>query len=63
MLYKRYRRAGAHRELARWARSVGWIAASVFRLGDSDVRRQWMHAVGLRVGRVIGSAEQRVFFP
>jgi hypothetical protein len=28
-----------------------------------DLRRRWLRVAGVRVGRIIGSVENRVFFP
>jgi glycosyltransferase involved in cell wall biosynthesis len=63
VLYRRYRSAGARRQLRGWVRSVGWLVVATLRLGDRDVRRRWVRAAGMRLGRLVGSVEQRVFFP
>lgn len=63
LLYRRYRGAGARRQVWAALRSLGWLAASVVRLGDARVRRSWARAAGMRLGRLLGSLEHRVFFP
>lgn len=63
LLYRRYRAAGARRQLWAAARSAGWLLVAVVRLWDPAVRRSWARAAGMRVGRLVGSLEQRVFFP
>ena len=63
LLYRRYRAAGARRQVWAAVRSVGWLLVSLVRLGDQRVRRSWARAAGMRIGRLVGSVEQRVFFP
>ncbi len=63
LLYKRYRDHGAHRQLRRWVRSIGWLIASVPLLRDRSARAPWVHGAGMRIGRVLGSLENKVFFP
>ncbi len=63
MLYRRYRGRGARRDLAGTARSWAWIVVSVPRLGRRGVRRRWVRAAGVRLGRLAGSLTERVFFP
>jgi hypothetical protein len=33
------------------------------RLGSRPVRRAWIRAAGIRLGRLLGSFTERVFFP
>ena len=63
LLYRRYRAAGARRQLWAAARSMGWLLVAVVRLRDPRVRRSWARAAGMRLGRLVGSIEQGVFFP
>jgi glycosyltransferase involved in cell wall biosynthesis len=63
LLYRRYRAAGARRQLWPAARSIGWLVVAVVRLGDPGVRRSWARAAGMRLGRLVGSFEHGVFFP
>jgi glycosyltransferase involved in cell wall biosynthesis len=63
LLYRRYRAHGARRQLGDWIRSLGWLLTALLRLGDRGVRRSWVRAAGMRLGRLIGSVEQRAFFP
>ena len=62
-LYRRHRAEGARRAGRAALRSWVWLAASLPRLADEQVRRQWVRAAGVRSGRLIGSVEQRAFFP
>ena len=62
-LYRRYRTRGARRDLRGWVRSLGWLLVSVPSLGDPVRRHAWVRAAGVRLGRLVGSVEQRVFFP
>jgi len=62
-LYRRYRSRGAHRDLAGAAKSWGWLVLSLPRLGRHHVRRMWVRAVGVRIGRLVGSVSERAFFP
>jgi glycosyltransferase involved in cell wall biosynthesis len=62
-LYRRYRRRGAHRDLGGTARSWAWLVVALPRLGRASVRRRWVRALGVRLGRLIGSVGERVFFP
>jgi glycosyltransferase involved in cell wall biosynthesis len=63
VLYRRYRSRGAQRDLSGAAKSWVWLVVSVPRLGRRDVRRRWVRAAGVRLGRLAGSWRQRVFFP
>jgi glycosyltransferase involved in cell wall biosynthesis len=63
LLYRRYRGQGARRQLRRWIRSIGWLIASVPQLRDRSARAPWVHGAGMRIGRMWGSLENRVFFP
>jgi glycosyltransferase involved in cell wall biosynthesis len=63
LLYRRYRGRGARRDLAGAARSWAWVVVSVPRLGRRDVRRMWVRATGVRLGRLVGSVTELVFFP
>jgi glycosyltransferase involved in cell wall biosynthesis len=62
-LYRRYRARGARRDLAGAAKSWAWLLVSVPRLGRPYVRRRWVRAAGVRLGRLVGSVTERVFFP
>jgi glycosyltransferase involved in cell wall biosynthesis len=63
MLFRRYRRAGAHRDLGGAIKAWGWVAYSLPRLRRPKARSEWARIVGMRVGRLRGSLEERVFFP
>jgi hypothetical protein len=62
-LYRRYRGRGARRDLEGAARSWGWLVVSIPRLGRYELRRRWVRALGMRLGRLVGSVTERVFFP
>ena len=63
VLYRRYRHAGAHRDLSGAAKGWAWLVAGLARLGRREGRREWIRAAGVRLGRIVGSFESRVFFP
>jgi glycosyltransferase involved in cell wall biosynthesis len=62
-LYRRYRSRGARRDVAGSLRSWAWLVVALPRLRSAEVRRQWVRAAGVRLGRLLGSATERVFFP
>jgi GT2 family glycosyltransferase len=62
-LYRRYRGRGATRDVAGAVKSWAWLVVSVPRLGQVGVRRSWVRAAGVRLGRLAGSVTQRAFFP
>jgi len=64
VLYRRYRPAGARRDLAGAARSWLWLLVQAPRLTTrSGLRTAWARAAGMRTGRLVGSLRERVFFP
>ncbi len=64
VLYRRHRAAGARRNLAGAARSWLWLLVHVPLLVESgNLRNQWARGAGMRIGRLLGSLDQRVFFP
>jgi glycosyltransferase involved in cell wall biosynthesis len=64
VLYRRYRPAGARRDLAGAARSWLWLLLHSPRLVKSGPERgEWARAAGMRSGRLAGSISQRAFFP
>jgi glycosyltransferase involved in cell wall biosynthesis len=63
LLYRRYRDRGAKPDLIGAAKSWLWLLVTLPRLGQRHVRRSWVRAVGVRIGRLAGSVTQRVFFP
>jgi glycosyltransferase involved in cell wall biosynthesis len=63
-LYRRYRSAGAHRDLAGAAKSWLWLILHLPGLAiGTGPRTQWARAAGMRTGRLVGSIRERVFFP
>jgi glycosyltransferase involved in cell wall biosynthesis len=62
-LYRRYRRNGARRDLVGSAKSWAWLVVALPGLARTDVRRRWIRAAGVRLGRLVGSVREGVFFP
>jgi glycosyltransferase involved in cell wall biosynthesis len=62
-LYHRYRPRGARRDLPGSVKSWVWLVITLPRLGGAEVRRRWVRAAGIRLGRLFGSVSERVFFP
>jgi GT2 family glycosyltransferase len=64
LLYRRYRSAGARRDLAGAAKSWLWLLLHLPGLISAGPERgQWARAAGMRTGRLAGSVGQRAFFP
>ena len=62
-LYRRYRARGARRDLAGSAKSWGWLVVTLPRLGRADLRRRWVRAAGVRLGRLVGSVTRARLLP
>jgi glycosyltransferase involved in cell wall biosynthesis len=62
-LYRRHRAAGAGREFLRPAKTWAWLLVTIPRLRHPGFRRLWVSNLGVRVGRLLGSAHYRVFVP
>jgi glycosyltransferase involved in cell wall biosynthesis len=62
-LYRKHRIAGIRPERSGALKSWAWVVLAVPSLYKPAVRRRWFRAAGVRVGRLIGSVENRVFFP
>jgi glycosyltransferase involved in cell wall biosynthesis len=62
-LYRRYHRNGARRDLVGSAKSWAWLVVALPGLARTDVRRRWIRAAGVRLGRLVGSVREGVFFP
>lgn len=63
ILYRRHRSSGAQRNLRGAAKSWMWLAMSVPRLVHPERRIEWARTAGMRLGRLLGSLRQGVFFP
>jgi GT2 family glycosyltransferase len=64
LLYRRYRSAGARRDLTGAAKSWLWLLLHLPRLVSAGPERgEWARAAGMRTGRLAGSVVQRAFFP
>jgi GT2 family glycosyltransferase len=62
-LYRKHRAAGISRDLPRALKSWGWLVLQVPLLFDAGHRRRWLRVAGVRIGRIIGSVENRAFSP
>jgi glycosyltransferase involved in cell wall biosynthesis len=63
VLYRRYRAMGAHRDLVGAGKAWMWLALSVPSLLHDERRNQWARTAGVRLGRLVGSVKEGVFFP
>lgn len=63
VLYRRYRLAGARRNLRGAIKSWCWLVYALPNLRHPERRLEWARAAGMRSGRLKGSGEERVFFP
>jgi hypothetical protein len=63
LLHKRYRRAGARRDLRGALKSWAWLVLSVPRVFQPTRRIEWARGAGTRLGRLEASWRLRVVFP
>ncbi len=63
MLHARYRRDGARRDLSGAFKSWVWLVVSLPLLLQAQRRIEWARTAGTRLGRLVGSASEGVFFP
>jgi len=63
LLHKRYRRAGAKRDLWWALKAWVWLLVSIPRLAQPTRRIEWARGAGTRLGRLEASLRLRVFFP
>jgi glycosyltransferase involved in cell wall biosynthesis len=63
VLYRRYRLAGARRDMSGALKAWGWLVYSIPKLSRPERRTEWARAAGMRLGRLTGSLEEQVFFP
>jgi glycosyltransferase involved in cell wall biosynthesis len=63
ILYRRHRFAGMRSEPAAAANAWVWLVVSVPKLIQPSFRMQWLRVAGWRIGRLLESAKQKVFFP
>ena len=62
-LFRRYRDRGAARPPARnLTRTSAGLVARLPGLGSVEIRERWLHQVGRRSGRLVGSVKERTFF-
>jgi GT2 family glycosyltransferase len=62
-LYKRHRKSGIRPDLRAAATAWGWLLLNAVRIYRPDSRTRWARVAGVRIGRIVGSIENRVFFP
>jgi len=62
-LYSKHRTAAIRRDLAGALKAWGWLVLQIPWLFDSGHRKRWLRVVGVRIGRLVGSVENRVFYP
>ena len=63
LLHKRFRRAGAQRDLEGACKAWVWLVVSVFRVAQPTRRIEWARGAGTRLGRIEASLRLHVFFP
>ncbi len=63
VLFRRFRDSGMPRGLWLTVRSWGWLIVHAPAVLHTSRRHQWMRVLFIRVGRLLGSVEQRVFYP
>jgi glycosyltransferase involved in cell wall biosynthesis len=63
VLHGLYRNAGAHRDLYGAYKSWVWLVMSIPLLAQPQRRIEWARTAGMRLGRLVGSINERVFFP
>lgn len=63
VLFRRYRHRGMPRQLWLTFRSWGWLLLNTPTVLVARKRRAWVQVLFLRIGRVVGSIEQRTFYP
>lgn len=62
-LFLRHRKYGMPRNTELALKTWGWLVCNLPLLMMAPRRRTWAHAFELRVGRLVGSVEQRVMYP
>lgn len=63
VLFRRFRRAGMPRGLWLTVRSWGWLVVNSWSIFSVARRALWLRVLFIRLGRLLGSVEQRVFYP
>ncbi len=63
LLHKRYRQAGARRDLRGALKAWLWLLVSLPRVTQPTRRIEWARGAGTRLGRIEASLRLRVFFP
>jgi GT2 family glycosyltransferase len=63
VLFRRYRSAGARRDLAGALRAWAWLVVALPTLVRPGRRTAWARTAAVRIGRLESSVTERVFFP
>ncbi len=63
LLYRNYRARGMRPDLRGAAKAWVWLVVASPGLAIPSRRRQWMRALGVRIGRLAGSMTHHTFFP
>ena len=63
VLFRRHRACGARRDLRGAFKSWVWLVVAIPRLLQPGQRQRWIRTAGMRSGRLVGSVQQRTFFP
>jgi glycosyltransferase involved in cell wall biosynthesis len=63
LLYRRHREHGMPRALGLTIKTWLWLLANVVTIASTRRRTVWSRVLFLRLGRLAGSVEQRVFYP
>jgi GT2 family glycosyltransferase len=62
-LYRRHKGAGIKPNLRAAGIAWGWLIVNAVRLYRPEDRKRWLRVAGVRIGRILGSIQSRVFFP
>ena len=63
VLYRRYRSAGMPRRPGQAAKAWAWLALNSWSVLRPDRRKTWARALFINIGHLVGSIEQRTFYP
>jgi glycosyltransferase involved in cell wall biosynthesis len=62
-LFRRFRDAGMPRQAWQAVRVWGWLVLNVWTVARPGRRTTWFRALFIQIGHLLGSVEQRVFYP
>lgn len=63
VLFRRFHAHGMPRRVRHTVKVWAWLLIHAYELARPDCRRNWLRVASIQVGRLVGSAEQRVFYP